>query len=61
MRMDSLLLNEINREMRFVSTQAMIESQKNLPTDKPVVCTSTDLGESGIILVCSFMVYFLFK
>lgn len=27
MRMDSLLLNEIQREMRYASSQAMIESQ----------------------------------
>lgn len=29
MRMDSLLLNEINREMRFASIQAMNKAQKN--------------------------------
>lgn len=60
MRMDSLLLNEIQREMRFASTQAMIESQNKLH-DKPIVCTSSEMGGSGIILVCSFMIYFLFK
>lgn len=59
--MDSLLLNEIQREMRFSSTQAMIESQNQLHSDKPIACTTSTLGEEGIILVCSFMIYFLFN
>lgn len=61
-RMSGMMQNEFNREMRFASTQAMIESQKKQQLlDHPIVCTSSDLGEGGIILVCSFMVYFLFK
>lgn len=61
MRIDSLLLNEIQREMRFASTQAMIESQNHLHSDNQIVCTSSSMGEGGIILVCSFMIYFLFN
>lgn len=60
-RQSGMMLNELNREMRFASTQAMIESQKKLHTDKPIICTTSEMGESGIILMCSFMVYFLFK
>ncbi|WP_417651524.1 hypothetical protein [Acinetobacter baumannii] len=47
MRMDSLLLNEIQREMRFASTQAMIESQNHLHSDNQIGCTSSSMGEGG--------------